>query len=137
MLSYWSRTVISQEYLEIGQTPQVSKLIHVTNIALGRNAADGPHTVLLSVRGVETVIATLQKDGCCFQHHLDIILDSDTLILNTGKSAVHLAGYTTTAYISPVKDIPEASNPKVCYVLPRLSPPGFSWLWTRDDKHLN
>ena len=95
MLSYWSKTVHGLETVRIlNKTDSHLQYIHLTNIALGRNPANGPHTVLLSVHGLETAIATLQKDGCCFQHGLNIRLDTDTVITNTGESAVHLVGYT-------------------------------------------
>ena len=116
LMSFWSATVDRETVLNIKQTQKTARFIHITNVALGRNPADGPHTVLLSVRGMETVIATLHPQGFCFQHCLDLVLDSNTLIVNTGGSAVHLAGYTTTSTAEDYEEVPAlaAQGAKVC-----------------------
>ncbi len=122
-ISFWSTTVDRKKNIDIKQTQKTARFIHITNIALGENPADGPHTVLLSVRGMETVvIATLHPQGYLLQHGLDLVLDSNTLIINTGGSAVHLTGYTTSSTAEDYEEAPAqaAQGTKVSATVDRV-----------------
>lgn len=71
------------------------ELIHVTGVALGDKAADGNHIVKISCgEADEIVIGTLHKD-CCTQFAVDLIIDSNAKVENSGASAIFLSGYRT------------------------------------------
>lgn len=62
--------------------------MHVTNVALGPDAKEGPHTLSIMVRGQEVVLATLDKKNCC-QHGLDFVLDDTVVFKNSGPTPLH------------------------------------------------
>eukprot|EP00798_Chlamydomonas_sp_ICE-L_P026320 gene26320-17415_t len=93
-ISLWKAVVKTDVTVDIEQTDDMSKLIHLTNVALGPNPSDEPHTAIISKDGIDIAIATL-VNGKCHQHALDLVLDSTILLKNTGGSALHFSGYLT------------------------------------------
>lgn len=59
---------------EVESTPSVLSSIHVTGMALGPNAKDGPHTVTVEYDGTNTVLATLEAPHVR-QWRLDVAID--------------------------------------------------------------
>ena len=95
-MSFWSMAVKggASEDLEVEQTVSVCRYVHVTNIALAANPSDGPNTLSLVTNGIECVLATLCK-GATLQYPLEIMLDSTVTFKNSGKTTIHLSGYST------------------------------------------
>ncbi len=63
---------------------QEFEVIHVTNVALGENPADGPHVVKMRHGDQEVVLGTLQK-GLVYQFPLDFCISQDVDFVNTGE----------------------------------------------------
>eukprot|EP00798_Chlamydomonas_sp_ICE-L_P006907 gene6907-30885_t len=105
-IRFWSCVVEKDTVLEVEQTEDSSEYYHITNVALGPKPAEGPHTIIVEADDEQTVIATLIK-GHCYQHGLDLVIDSTVKLVNTGKSPVHISGYLT---ISAADDYDEGDD---------------------------
>ena len=51
----------------------------------------------MSHEGQEIVLATLDNK-ICYQHNLDLVVEGDLTLINTGPSPLHVSGYQTVAY---------------------------------------
>jgi hypothetical protein len=93
----WTATVAGGGELtqEIEQSlDQLCRFLHVTNIALGPKATDGPHTIAAIVNGEETVLCTLLRGLPGHrQHCMDALFDATVLFRNYGSSPVSISGY--------------------------------------------
>ena len=79
-------------------TPQPSSLdgtsisIHLTQVALGSDAAAGPHTVFAVKDKSSYAIGTLEK-GRCEQFAVDYMSTTNVVFKHSGPSDVYLTGY--------------------------------------------
>lgn len=66
--------------------------VHLTQVALGADAAAGPHTVSAVAGKTQYAIGTLVK-GRIEQFSVDYMCTTDVAFRNSGQSAVYLTGY--------------------------------------------
>ena len=76
----------------------LSKTLHVTQLALGHDAAEGDHTVYIVSEDRSFALGTLNKKTCPHMK-LDIVLVDELVVMkHTGPSDVHVTGYEGFTY---------------------------------------
>lgn len=95
-MSFWSLEVKggSSETVEIEQTVDICRYIHINNLALAPGSNDVPCTLSVVANGTECVLATLSK--AAMQYPLQMICDGTCTFKNSGKASLHLSGFSTT-----------------------------------------
>ncbi|GIL73793.1 hypothetical protein Vretimale_5346 [Volvox reticuliferus] len=90
---------------EVESTPNVLTSIHLTGLALGQNAKEGPHIITLEYNGTKPVLCTLEAPHAR-QWRLDTAIDQTFRLQNWGESEVHAYGYqvTTAVHIDDESD---------------------------------
>ena len=96
-MSFWSLEVKggASTLLEVEQTVDVCRYIHVQNAALAPGPSDGPSTLSVITNGQECVLCTLSKSA--MQSSLQMLCDGSLSFKNSAKASIHLSGLSTTS----------------------------------------
>ena len=96
-MSFWSLEVKggASTLLEVEQTVDVCRYIHIQNAALAPSPSDAPATLSVMTNGQECVLCTLSKSA--MQYSLQMLCDGTLSFKNSGKASIHLSGFSTTS----------------------------------------
>lgn len=104
-LEFWGVNVPPKKEARVDLRGQAdTHFVHVTNLALGPNAAEGPHTVVLKTGGKAFTLVTLDVGGVT-QYKTDTVISEAATFAHSGPGVVNITGYR--AMLPGMPDMPE------------------------------
>ncbi|CAD7697775.1 unnamed protein product [Ostreobium quekettii] len=104
-LEFWGVNVPPRKEVSVDLRGHAdTHFVHVTNLALGPDAPDGPHTVVLRTGGKVFTLVTLGAGGAT-QYKTDTVISEAASFAHNGPGVVNITGYR--AMLPGMPDMPE------------------------------